>query len=661
MLCGGVIVFGALAAYANSFSGPFVFDDNPAIPQNSTIRHFWSAWSPPARLTVEGRPIINLSLALNYALGGLNVPGYHALNLCIHILAGLGLFGIIRRSFLLPVLREEFGAVALPMAFTAALIWTVHPLQTESVTYIIQRAESLMSLFYLLTLYCFIRGVESGSRQLGLQGQEPRSTPAPNSQLSALSFRRPVLRGLDEGGWFAASILCCLIGMGCKENMVSAPLVVFLYDRTFVTGSFREAWRQRRWFYGCLAGTWLGLGLLEVAMGGKRGEVAGFGTSIPWWTFVSTTQFQAVAHYLWLAVWPHPLVFEYGTNWNHPGPVLPYAVVVTALIAGTFIAWWRWPALGFLGVFFFAILAPTSLVPGETQVMVEHRMYLPLAAVVIAIVTGAFARAGPRIIVLFMALSIALGFLTWRRNQDYRTAESIWADTVAKRPMNSVARHELARTYYIAGRLAEAIGQYQEALRISPADIDARDALEGALFKSGRVAECLQQCEADVRLWPDHADIHNNLGNALVAAGRRPEALEQYKEAVRLKPDHPEAQYNLGKLLALSGDVPAGLGHFAEAVRLQPDYVEARYNLAYALTLLNRKPEAIAQYETAIKLQTDYADARYNLGVLLAQQGRFDEAREQFEEILRLKPDYGAARAGLARLQTLQPSSPPAK
>jgi hypothetical protein len=161
-----LVVAAGLLAYHNSFTGPFIYDDGPSIRENPTIHQLWPIWqalSPPhsGAITVEGRPLINLSFAINYALGGYHVWGYHALNLTIHILAGLTLLGIVRRTLLQPRLRERFGAAANGLALATAVLWTVHPLQTESVTYIVQRAESMMGLFYLLTLYCFIRSAES--------------------------------------------------------------------------------------------------------------------------------------------------------------------------------------------------------------------------------------------------------------------------------------------------------------------------------------------------------------------------------------------------------------------------------------------------------------------------------------------------------------------
>jgi hypothetical protein len=160
-MAGGIIALAALAAYHNSFAGPFIFDDSPMIADNATIRGFKSALSPPPDLGVGGRPLFNLTFALNYALGGTNVWGYHAFNLLVHILTGLALFGIVRRTLSGPVLGKRYGTMSLPLALAIAVIWVVHPLQTEAVTYISQRAESLAGLFYLLTLYCFIRSQDS--------------------------------------------------------------------------------------------------------------------------------------------------------------------------------------------------------------------------------------------------------------------------------------------------------------------------------------------------------------------------------------------------------------------------------------------------------------------------------------------------------------------
>jgi hypothetical protein len=382
-MAGGVIVFAAMAAYCNSFSTPFMLDDSLAIATNPSIRHWVSALSPPARSTAGGRPLINLTFAVNYAMGGMNVRGYHVLNLLIHSLAGLVLFGIVRRTLLRPAVAglppsprlwrtshragpsapiPRFAEAATPLALAVAVIWTVHPLQTEAVTYISQRAESLMGLFYLLALYCFIRGADERRRDPELGSQKPEASIQKQSDL------RPPASLL----WPLASVFCCLLGAMSKEIIVTAPVMVFLYDRIFVAGSFAQAWRLHWRYYLGLTCTWL---LLAVLMTSLRQHGVGFGYGVTWWSY-GLTSCRSVVLYLKLAVWPHPLVFDYGTHVvRHVAEAAPYALVLMALFATVLITLLRRPAIGFAGIWFFLILAPvSSVVPVAGQPMAEHRV-----------------------------------------------------------------------------------------------------------------------------------------------------------------------------------------------------------------------------------------------------------------------------------------------
>ena len=620
----GLIAVAVFVAYRSTFSAPFVLDDNQAITENYSIRHFATAWSPPPDTTATGRPVVNLSLALNYAIGGLDVRGYHAFNLAIHLLAALVLFGIVRCTLQNPRVSPSVARDATLVAGGIALLWAVHPLQTESVTYTIQRAESLTGLVYLITLYAFIRGCGEGS---------------PNNA------RRI--------GWLALSFAACLLGMATKEVMVSAPLIVLLYDRTFVAGSFREAWRRHWGLYVALAATWLPLAGLVAGTGWDRSGSAGLDVGITPWAYW-LTQFEAVTRYLWLSVWPHPLVFEYGTFWAHllTGVAL-YAVVVVVLAAATLVALWRWPAWGFLGAWFFVILAPTSLVPGAVQMIVEHRMYLPLAAVTTLATMGIHAAVGRRSWVVLAALALGLGLLAARRNEDYRSVPTIWSDTVAKRPNNERAHNNLGLAWSeMPGRLNDAITEYETALRLKPDYAGAHDNLGVAWSKlPGRLPDAIAQLEAALRLQPDDADTHINLGNVWSQVpGRLNDAAAQYEEALRLKPDSAEAHNNLGLVWArMPGRLNDAAAQYEEALRLQPDFTEAHNNLGAAWAKLpGRLPDAIAQYEEALRVQPDFAEAHNNLGLAWVQQpGRLNDAIAEYEEALRLKPDYVEAHINL--------------
>jgi tetratricopeptide (TPR) repeat protein len=629
LLAVGLLAVAALAAYRNTFSAPFVLDDADAITENPTIHHLWPLFGvffPPAGgATVSGRPVLNFSLAVNYAISGEAVWSYHALNIVIHFLAACTLFGVVRRTLGRPLLRPRFGDAQLPLAAAVAGIWLLHPLQTESVTYVSQRAESLAGLFCLLTLYGFIRAVSS-------------SRPWP---------------------WRVLTVLACLGGVGVKEVAVTAPLLVFLYDRTFVAGTFREAWRRRRWLHLSLAATWVPLALLVASTGWNRGGTAGFNVGVSPWAYWST-QFEAVARYLKQALWPLPLVFDYGTFWVGCWDAAPFALIVLPLAAATMVALWRRPAAGFVGAWFFAILALTSVVPGTNQMIVEHRMYLPLAAVVALAVTGLHAVLGRRSLVLWPVLAVGLGWLTYVRNETYGSELALWRDTVAKVPRNARARYNLGIAYSEQGQYAQAVEQDEAALQFDDGGAAAgstpaiHNKLGYDLAELGRVPEAVAHYEQALRLKPDYGLAHLNLARALVRLDRYPEAVRQYEEALRLKIGGADAEAELSDALMHEGRVEEAVAHCRAALRLAPTWAPGFNNLAYALLLTGRVDEAIADYREAARLNPRYAAAWVGLGYALIQAGRPAEAVAPCTEAVRLQPGFVDAQntLGMAFAQT---------
>lgn len=612
-----VIAGGAALAYHNTFSVPFLFDDNSSIAENPTIRSLATAWTPPTGggHTVSGRPFLNFTLALNYAAHGTAVWGYHLLNLLIHAAAGCTLFGIVRRTFARAGLSERFGRDTVWLALAVAMLWTLHPLQTQAVTYIIQRAESLVSLMYLLTLWGFIRLVEPGASK----------------------------------GWGVLAWVACLLGMATKEVMVTAPVMVALYDRIFVAGSWREVWVRRKWFHLSLALTWLVLAWLVAGTAG-RGGTAGFGGGMSPWGY-ALTQVGAVVHYLRLALWPQPLVFDYGKDlvagW---GDVWWQALLLFALGAASLWAAWRGRSAGWLGVFFFAVLAPSSsFVPVVTQTMSEHRVYLALATVVTLVVAGLYVLLGRKSFAVFAVMAIGLTAATVRRNHDYRTELAIWEDTVVKRPVNVRALAALGAIHQEAGRHEEARVLLQEAVRVAPQSVEARNNLGNAWMKAGNWAGAMQCFEGALGLKADEPYALNNLGNALLQLGRGTEAIARFEAALRAKPDFPEPCFNLANTLAQAGRTAEALTHYDFYLRMKPDDVEARSNYAATLQMTRRFDDAVAQLEFAVKLRPADAELQNNLGAALAQAGRPAEALRRFQEALRLRPDFARARENLER------------
>ena len=655
-----LVVVAGLLAYRNSFTAPFIFDDITSIVKNPTIRRLWPLWGVVGHTS---RPVVRLSLAMNYALGGLNPWGYHLLNVVIHILAALILYGVVRRTCLSARLAPQWREAGPWLAAAIAVVWVVHPLQTESVTYIIQRCESLMGLFYLLTLYCVIRS-----------------------------------RGSSRSVWWeTGAVVNCALAMGCKPVAASAPVVVFLYERAFMAGSWREILPRRWKMYAGLAATWLLLPLLLANGPHEWQETAGFGFGKITPAQYALTQPGVIVHYLRLAFWPRPLCLDYA--WppaRTAAGAWPGLIAVGVLLVVTVWAWGRKPALGFIGAWFFIILAPTSSFIPIADLAVEHRMYLSLAAVVTAVVVGAFTL-GKRLLGAWPGLGRLaacgmvgvvvpwLATLTIQRNSDYGSELRIWQDTVVKCPGNPRVHYNLgvvlgqegriddaigqyeqalriepdnAQTHCnlgIAlrqeGKVDDAIGQYEQALRIEPGFAEAHYNLGIALRQEGKIDDAIGQYEQALRIKPDYADAHNNLGTALRQAGKIDDATEQYEQALRIDPDFADAHYNLGTVLGRAGRIPEAIEHLQQALRIEPDLAEAHCNLGIALGRVGKIDDAIGQYEQALRIKPDYADAHYNLGNALEHAGRVPEAIQHYEQALKLRPDLAPARNALARLQ----------
>ena len=503
------------AAYRGALAAPFLYDDHVWVTGNASIKSLWPVsrvLAPAANPLVRGRPVLNLSLALNHAVGGDRPWGYHAVNLAIHIGAALALFGVARRTLGLLGSRFPGEGDRLLAALAVALLWALHPLHTEAVTYVSERSESLMGLFYLLTLYGFIRGSAPGASR----------------------------------AWLPLSAAACLLGMATKEVMVTAPLAVLAYDRTFVAGGARAALRLRPRYYGSLALTWL---VLAWLCAGLRARGVGYGLGFTWWGY-GLTECRAVAHYALLALVPFPLVFDYGAHLAGSAiGAVPWALALAALAAAVGAAFRRRTLAGFAGAWFLGILAPaSSVVPVAFQPMAEHRMYLPLAGVAALAVAGAWAWLGRRSLPLLSAAALALGVLTHLRNADYRSEVAIWSDTVLRRPSNPRARLALGEALAGEGRHREAAAQFAEALRIDPGDFEARHGLGLALFHMGRPVEALVQYRSVVAPTPDSAPLHRDTALALERLGRLPEAAEEYARAARLDPEDAQARAGLARL-----------------------------------------------------------------------------------------------------------------
>jgi tetratricopeptide (TPR) repeat protein len=422
-----------------------------------------------------------------------------------------------------------------------------------------------------------------------------------------------------------------------------------------LAGTFREAWRLRRALYLSLAACWVPLGFLVAGTGGRGGS-AGFGSGVPWWAYL-LTQFRAVVVYLGLSLWPRPLVGDYGRILaGNPLEVALCAALILGLAAGTVFLLRRNAPLGFVGAWFFVILAPSSsVVPVSTEIMAEHRMYLPLAAVAALVVLGLDRSLGRRLFLASVAVvAVGFGILTARRTRVYASSYTFWSDVARKVPGNAGAWNNLGIILAERGDQEGAVDDYRRALGAAPTYAYAHYNLGNSLQATGHVAEAVEEYHAALRFRPRDASIHFNLGNALGREGKVPEAAAEFREALEIDPARADAWYNLADAVLQAGDTAQSADAYAHVVRLRPDFADARVNYGNVLAQMGRYDEAAEELREALRLDPGAADVHNNLGGVLAESGKFPEARAQFEEALRLKPDYAEARDNLGRVRALE-------
>ena len=541
-ICAAILVLAGALAYWSGLASPFMFDDQTSIENNRQIRQLTPLsvpLSPPRDTPVAGRPLANLSLALNVAAGGLDPTGFRAINLAIHLLAGLALFGVVRRALILPRLAATFGAHATAIAWACALLWTLHPLQTEVVNYISERTESLMGLCFLLTLYGALRA-------LGAGGADP---------------------GRSAGRWTFTAIGACAAGMACKESMVTAPVIVLLFDRLFVFDSWRQALAVRRRLYAGLAATWL---VLAALLWSVPRTSAGFGSGVSPWVYL-LNQARMIVRYLELSAWPRALVLDYGLPESLTlGDVVVPGAVVAALLLATVVSLVYRPAIGFLGAWFFITLAPTSsFVPIATEVGAERRMYLPLAAIVVLVVCGLYSlfarrqaasdgagvsnrasRLAP--VVAYAALGIACAFMIAGivlRSREYSSTLTM-AQTIVERWPSGRGHYLLGTELVTAGRHDEGMVELRASARDYPG---ALFALGTELVASGSVEEGIQTLQAFIRALPMHFMVipaHELLGRAYASEGNLDAAGREFELLLQMAPNHAVARDLLSRIRA---------------------------------------------------------------------------------------------------------------
>jgi len=677
-----LLTFAALATYWNSFEGRLFFDDLSSVIGNPYVQVFVNPryWQPDVKWTSDGlinamnadidtpfsgRPLVSLSFALNHWWAFSNHPAeipefygvlpphfwyYHVVNFGLHLAVAILLFHFARRTFRAPNVREYTGRNADLWATALALIWVVHPINTETVVYVTQRTEQIISLFLLLMMYC-------GSR-------------------SNTSGWRPV--------WMVASVVFCAAGMASKENMVAAPLLMVLYDRAFYFSTWKESLSKRWGFYIPLFLCYGVLMLTNPGMlsgKGPRGMSVGFDFERMNSFEYLVTQCWCLLRYLRITLIPTGLCVDYGRLpildlWH----VVPGAIVVLSLLALTVWGWFRHPWVGFLGCWFFFILAPTSsFIPIVTEVGAERRMYLPVAAVLVGIgaalaalinklplrekwplgivgmtslVGGTAAMSiasavyfysrtnwedwmmpiaavslggaicallfvrnqgqrrdallGPVGVALFSGavflLAMVFSSMSYARNSDYLTDSTLYGHIPKVFPWNERGCNNYAKICIDEGRIEEAEGLLNQALTIDPEYSDAFTNRGIIYHRRKEMYRAIQNATEAIRWNPLNPSAWNNRGNAFIELKLFDRAAEDFSELVRMNPRGVEGYYGRANTYYLAGKLREALRDIEAVIERSPGDYKAYNTKGNIHKQLQEYQKAVAAFNEGVKL-----------------------------------------------------------
>jgi len=558
----GLTIFLVFLIYSSNLAGPFVFDDGRNIKDNPAIRLTELSWpglkEAATQSPLTNRPLAYVSFALNYYFNGYRTVGYRLVNILIHMLAGVFLYLFLKTTLGLPALQARFGSSRW-LPYIAVLIWLVHPLHTQSVTYIVQRMNSMAAMFYILSMLCYARA---------------RLTPV------------PAFKWLLAG----ACLLTGILALAAKETAATLPGFILIYEWFFFQDLSR-VW-LKRYLPLITAVLILLIGIAVIYLGGH-----------PWQKILSRyelrdftptqrvlTEFRVVILYLSLLIYPHPhrlnLDYDYplSTSLIDPATTLLALLVIAGLVAGAFLLTKKERLMSFCLLWYCGNLVIESSLIG-LEIVFEHRTYLPSMMMILMVVILAERYVKSTILKVTAICSITLVFAAWtyERNAVWSNPVSLWRDVVTKSPQKVRPHNNLGNALKHQGKYEEAIYHFTRALELNPG----------------------------------YAKAHNNLGTVLAAQGKTDEAIKHFGMALYIDPGYAAAHSNVGVVLAGRDEIEKAIVHFREALRLKPNYAKVHSNLGAALVRQGKLQEALEHLHTALQLKPDDAQTHRNLQICL--------------------------------------------
>jgi Flp pilus assembly protein TadD len=561
--------------YSNSFDCSWQYDDYGNIVENAAIHIKDLSWQSIEKglYGIIGsprwqRPLSYFSFALNYYVGGLDVFGYHLVNLSIHCLTAFFLFLFIFHTLNLPLIRDKYGENAASIALLSSLLWAINPVQVTSVTYIVQRMASMVALFYIMSMFFYLRG-----------------------RTEEFIWKRRL--------FFVLAFFSGLLAVGTKENAAMLPISIFLYELFLVRGVSQEN-IKRSWRYGIVAAlaalTISFLYISDVSSLADDYEIRPF-------TMIERllTQPRVLIFYITLLFYPltsrmmliHDI--DLSTSLLHPWTTIPAIIAIVLVIGGALWLSRRRPLISYCIVFFFL----NHLIEGSficLELIYEHRNYLPsllfFVPISILIIEGLIFYSNRKVLRLLIMAAVTSVMIIWGvtvqiQNDIFKDGISLWTDNKNKTPRLHVVRQNLATSYFMAGRIEEAFAEGQVAQKSYQAAMPSKKSKSHGLlgeyyFLNNRNDEAISQYKEALKWDPFYDIAYRRIAEIMIRKNHFPEAEQWIKKGLMIKRDSFAYHAILAGILFKERQYDGAIKAAFKSLSLNPDQWEPYLTIADA-------------------------------------------------------------------------------
>ncbi|MFQ5455772.1 MAG: tetratricopeptide repeat protein [Nitrospirota bacterium] len=612
--------------YSNTLQNEFQFDDTSNIVENTYI-HIKSLSLPVLKDAAFNeaayrRPVTNVTFALNYYFGELDVFGYHLVNIIIHIITSITIYLFLYNMLKIVVYSSPYKPFWI--ALIATLLWATSPVQTQAVTYIVQRATSMATMFYMLSLLCYIKG----RGRVGVRSK---------GRLDGL---------LSSGCWLLASLFFAFLAFGTKEISATLPLIIILYEIYFFAKFSPVAVKKISLYFGIMLILFTMAGLLYIGTVTDGGIIESITSlikerSIEGEEFTSVerlmTEFRVVIHYITLLVLPLPsrlrLIYKFTVSHSLFDPISTFICLslIIGIIGYAIHISRRRPVISFFILWFFINLAIESTVI-RLWLVFEHRLYLPSIGFFVIIAIGIvklmdIVKSSRKSSIhnyllptTYYCFLIGIIFFqsvwTYERNFVWRNGLTLWSDNVIKSPDSSYANNNLGAEYGRMGDTNKAIELYKKAIVISPEYSEAYNNLGVIYARIGDMDKAIELYKKAIVINPEYSEAYNNLGIAYDKKGDMDKAIKLYKKAIVINPEYSEAYNNLGFIYARQKRLELAIKYYDISLKIKPDNKTTRYNLIFLYNEIGMRDKQILYFKKALELDPDNALTQNNLGLI---------------------------------------------